>query len=297
VGRHMNYYQAINLPPLADLPGEVASGSLNFENLTYPGIGNTRLAYNGANSKYNSLQVSLNGKVTHDLSLQAAYTLAKAYDLASASCSGTCSGGDLQNVTNPYEGWKYDWGPSPYDRRNIFFVNFVYDIPLFRDSSHLVRSTLGGWQFSGILTEEGGAPVNLGVSGTTAGSVIANSGTRPNVTSSIGYPHTVNQWFNTSVFSAPPCLTGPDCYGNLGFDAIRGPGRDNVDLSLFKNFAITERFNAQFRVDAFNTFNHPQFQGNEDTGGLGNNLGSGNFGQITQAYDGRQLQLAVKFSF
>jgi hypothetical protein len=304
LGRHMNYYQAINLPPLADLPAEVAAGSLNFQTLTYPGLGNVRLAYDGANSKYNSLQASLNGHVTHDLYVQAAYTLAKAYDIAQPQSTG--SGGDLQNITNPYAGWRYDWGPSPYDRRDVFFVNFVYDLPFFHNASHLVKSTVGGWQFSGIVTEETGAPVNIGVSGTAVGSIIANTGpggsgaaggTRPNINGPISYQHTAAEWFNTSVFSAPPCATGPDCYGNLGFDAIRGPGRNNIDLSLFKNFAFTERLNLQFRVDAFDTFNHPQFQGNEDTGGLGNNLGSGNFGAITQAYDPRELQLALKFSF
>jgi len=304
LGRHMNYYQAVNLPPLADLPAEVKAGSLNFQTLTYPGFGNVRLSYDGANSKYNSLQTSLNGHVTKGLYLQAGYTLSKAYDIAQPQ--GTGSGGDLQNITNPYAGWRYDWGPSPYDRRNVFFLNFVYDIPFFGNASHLVKSTLGGWQISGILTEEGGAPVNIGVSGTAVGSIIANTGpggsgaaggTRPNLTGPISYPHKVDEWFNTSAFSAPACLTGPDCYGNLGFDAIRGPGRNNVDLSLFKNFAITERFRVQFRVDAFNTFNHAQFQGNEDTGGLGNNVGAGNFGQITQAYDGRQLQLGLKLLF
>jgi hypothetical protein len=306
LGRHLNYYQPINLPPIGDLPAEVAAGSLNFQTLTYPGFGNMRLAYNGANSQYNSLQASLNGNVTHGLHLQVSYTLAKAYDISQPS--GTGSGGDLQNITNPYQGWRYDWGPSPYDRRNIFFANFVYDIPFWGNASHLVKSTLGGWQLAGIITEESGAPVNLGVSGpvngiNTVGSILANTGpggtggTRPNVTGSISYPHTTAEWFNTSVFSVPACATGPDCYGNAGFDAIRGPGRNNVDLSLFKNFAFTERFRAEFRVDAFNTFNHTQLQGNEDTGGLGANLGSAGFGAITSAYDGRQLQLALKLIF
>ncbi len=309
IGRHMNYYQDINLPPLAALPAEVAAGSLNFQTLTYPGLGNVRLAYDGANSKYNSLQASLNGKVSHGLNLQVGYTLSKAYDISQPQSTG--SGGDLQNITNPYAGWRYDWGPSPYDRRNVFFLNFVYDVPFFGNASRLVKATLGGWQFSGIITEEGGAPVNIGVSGpingvNTVGSILTNTGpggsgaaggTRPNLTGPIRYPHTTAEWFDTSTFSIPVCQTGPDCYGNLPFDAIRGPGRNNVDLSLFKNFPITERFRAQFRVDAFNTFNHPQFQGNEDTGGMGNNLGSGNFGQITQAYDGRQLQLALKLIF
>src|SRR5262249_22440204 len=152
------------------------------------------------------------------------YTYSRSIDATTSNGSG----GDLQNVTNPYVGWRYDVGPSQFDRTNIAFVNFVYDIPLLRTSSNrLLKSTLGGWQASAIITMESGAPLDLGVSGTTASSIISNTGMRPNVNGAIKYPKTVNEWFDPSVFSAPACLTGPDCYGNLGFDAIRGPGRDN----------------------------------------------------------------------
>jgi Carboxypeptidase regulatory-like domain len=293
-GRHEDYYQAINLPPLADLPGMVAKGSLNNADVTYLGFGGVRLAYNEGNARYNSLQTSLTGTVRRDLHLQVSYTLSKAMD----STTSNGSGGDLNNATNPYQGWKYDFGPSQFDRRSIFFTNFVYDMPFFRNNpSRLVKGGLGGWQLSAIITEETGAPLNLGVSGTTAASIIGNTSMRPNVNGSISYPKTVGQWFNPSVFSAPACVTGPDCYGNLGFDAIRGPGRNNFDLSLKKNFAFTERFRMEFRVDAFNAFNHTQFKGDANNGGIGTSLGSGNFGQVTSAFDGRQLQLGLKLSF
>ena len=293
-GRHENFYQAVNLPQLTSLPGEVAAGSLNYETLTYPGIGNMRLAYDGANSKYNSLQVSLNGTVRRDLHMQVAYTAARAKDATTA----TGSGGDLNNATNPYAGWSYDYGPSVYNRNNVFFANFVYDLPFFRDSSsHLTKGLLGGWEMAAIVTVESGAPVNLGISGVnTPASIISNSGDRPNVAGGISYPKTVAQWFSGN-FSDPACATGPDCYGNLGFDAITGPGRQNWDLSLLKNFAFTERFKMEFRAEAFNIWNHPQFEGNANTGGLGNNFGSGSFGQITSAYDPRELQLGLKLKF
>ncbi len=293
-GRHENYYSAINLPPETLLPGMVAAGALDNTKLTYLGYGNMRLAFDEGNSKYNSLQASLTGVVHRDLHLQVAYTLSKAED----STTSTGSGGDLNNATNPYLGSSYDFGPSQFDRRNIFFVNFVYDIPLFRDNaSRLLKSSLGGWEVSGIVTEEGGAPINLGVSGTTAGSVISNSGDRPNLTGSISYPKTAAAWFNPSAFSAPACQTGPDCYGNLGFDALRGPGRDNFDLSLLKNFALTERFRMEFRAEAFNAFNHTQFEGNANLGGISLNQGASDFGQVKSAYDGRQFQLALKLIF
>jgi Carboxypeptidase regulatory-like domain len=292
-GRHENYYQAINLPPIADLPGMVAAGALNNEDVSYLGFGGIRLAYNEANARYNSLQTSLTGTVHHDLHLQVSYTLAKAMD----ATTSTGSGGDLNNATNPYEGWKYDFGPSVFDRRNVFFANFVYDLPIFRGAaSRLVKATLGGWQFSGIVTEESGAPVNLGVSGTTASSVIGNTGMRPNLSGSITYPKTAAAWF-TGNFSAPACAVGPDCYGNLPFDAVTGPGRNNFDLALMKNFAFTERFRMEFRAEAFNTFNHTQFEGNSDLGGISNNFGATNFGAVTSAYDPREFQLALKLIY
>jgi hypothetical protein len=297
-GRHENFYNAINLPPIGDLPGLVAQGNgggLGLNQLVnYQGYGGIRMSENGGNASYNSLQASLTGVVHRDLHLQLSYTLSKAMD----STTSNGSGGDLNNSTNPYAGWKYDFGPSQFDRRNNFFANFVYDIPLLRNSSNrLLKATAGGWQISGIITEESGAPINLGVSGHTAASILNNTGTRPNVTGSITYPHTVASWFSTSNFSAPACLTGPDCYGNLGFDAIRGPGRNNFDLALLKNFAMTERFHLEFRAEAFNTWNHTQFKGDANNGGIGNSFGAGNFGQVTSAFDGRQFQLALKLIY
>jgi hypothetical protein len=305
-GRHENYYQAINLPPLGDLgnfvntPAHTANGVVGGptfnEVLTYPGFGNMRLSYNQANAHYNSLQTTLTGTVKHDLHLQVSYTLAKAYDATTASGSG----GDLNNATNPYAGWQYDSGPSVFDRKNVFFANFVYDLPLFRNaSSRLLKAGLGGWQFSGIITEESGAPLNLGVSGTTAASYISNSGTRPDVAGAITYSKTPAAWFSGN-FTAPVCAPngpGTDCYGNLGFDAIRGPGRNNFDLSLLKNFAIAERFRMEFRAEAFNAWNHTQFEGNSNTGGISTSLGASDFGQVKNAYDGRQWQLALKAIF
>ena len=309
-GRHENYYQAINLPPLADLGNIVNStshtstglpGGKTFnEDLTYLGFGNMRTAFNGANAHYNSLQTSLTGTVKRDLHLQVSYTVAKAMDATTASGSG----GDLNNATNPYQGWRYDFGPSVYDRRNVFFANFVYDLPLFRTAtSRLLRAGLGGWQFSGIVTEESGAPINLGVNSTsqinTASSYISNSGTRPVVSGAISYPKTPAAWFSGN-FASPACAVGgpgTDCYGNLGFDAITGPGRNNFDLALLKNFALTERFHMEFRAEAFNAFNHTQFQGNANTGGISTNFNAGDFGEVKSAYDAREWQFALKLMF
>jgi Carboxypeptidase regulatory-like domain len=290
-GRHLNDYRAINLPPASALPALVASGGSGLNQLVqFPGYGGIRLSENEANAHYNSLQASLNGRIKSDLHLQVSYTLSRAIDATTSNGSG----GDLNNVTNPYIGWRYDVGPSQFDRTHIAFVNFVYDVPFLRNSpSRLVKATLSGWQVSGIVTEESGAPLDLGVSGTTVASVINNSGMRPNVNGSIRYPKTAAQWFDPSVFSAP----APGTYGNLGFDALRGPGRNNWDLSLLKNFAFTERFRMEFRAESFNTWNHTQFKGDKNNGGISLNEGSSNFGAVTSAFSGREFQLGVKLIF
>jgi hypothetical protein len=297
--RHLNDYRAINLPDIADLPGLVANNGngLNTDpTLSYPGFGGIRMAENEANSHYNSLQADVRSNITRKLQLQAGYTFSKAID----STTSNGSGGDLNNVTNPYLGWKYDAGPSLFDRRNVFFTNFVYSIPLFNDTDNrLLKATLGGWQLAGIITAESGAPVDLGVSGENASSVLANTGNRPDVNGSISYPHKVGEWFDPSSFSAPACLTGPDCYGNLGFGAIRGPGRDNWNMSLFKNFLLSEARGSriEFRADAFNTWNHTQFKGDKNNGGVGNTFGQSNFGQLTAAFDPREFQFGLKLIF
>ena len=295
-GRHENDYRQINLPAITQLPFLLAPGAPSVNNdptLAFPGYAGIRLAENEGNAKYNSFQTSLTGNVVQDLHLQVGYTLSKAED----STTSNGSGGDLQNNTNPYVGWRYDFGPSQFDRRNIFFSSFVYDIPFLRhNDSRLLRSTVGGWQVSGIVTAESGAPLDLGVSGKTASSILTNTGMRPDLTGSISYPHTVNQWFAGN-FSAPVCATGPDCYGNLGFDAIRGPGRNNFNLSLLKNFTFTERFHMEFRAESFNILNHTQFKGDKNSGGIGTTLGKSDFGVVENAFPGRELQLAVKLIY
>ncbi|HLX84355.1 MAG TPA: carboxypeptidase regulatory-like domain-containing protein [Terriglobales bacterium] len=302
--RHENFYQEVNLPPLADVPALVKAGGAGINQvMQYLGFNGIKLAENEANGSYNSLQVDVHGNVRRDLQLQVGYTYAHAVDEVGDAGN---SGGDLSNSTNPYVGAAYDRGPSAYDRTHVAFINFVYQLPFFKDAdNHFLKAGLGGWEFSGIITAESGAPLNLGVSGNNAASVIpnaggstgTNTGNRPNVVSAISYPHTVTSWFNPASFAAPACQTGPDCWGNLGYDGLRGPGRDNWNLSLLKNFTFTERFKLQFRAESFNVWNHTQFKGDGNNGGISTKFGAGNFGAVTGAFDPRVFQLALKAFF
>ena len=108
------------------------------------------MAQNEANSNYNGLQISLRGTwLSNDLTYQFGYT----YSHTNDSFNSGGSAGDLYNISDPYLGWKYDYGPSAFDHRNVFFANFVYDLPLLKHSDNkLAKTMLGGWEISGIVT-------------------------------------------------------------------------------------------------------------------------------------------------
>jgi Carboxypeptidase regulatory-like domain len=289
--RHQNDYRNINLPTESALPGLIGTPYQVATGLPYPGFNQITMSENAANSHYNALQVDLNSQVK-DIQLRVLYSYSRTIDSSTGGSSG-----DLANVSNPYGGWRFDLGPGALDRTHTFVTNFIYDIPVFRrTSSRLVKSTIGGWEVSGIVTMESGLPMNL-----TAGTGVENflgsgASSRPDLTGKIAYPNTVLttgnqniQYFDSTAFARPASGT----WGNLGHNALRGPGRDNWDMSLFKNFTLSESRGSRFelRLETFNTWNHTQFQ-NVDTG-----FGDSRFGQFTSAYNARILQLGGKIYF
>jgi hypothetical protein len=286
INRHLNGYRNINLPSLAELP-LVQATTIQYAaatTLPYKGFRTLAMANNEANGHYDSLQIDLNSQFSKDLQLRAYYTLSRSID---SSVGG--SGQDLSNATNPYIGWRYDLGPSQFDRLHNFSANFIYSIPVLRNSSsRMLKSTLGGWQVSGIITIESGIPVNV-IGGSP--NVVGN-GNRPDLTGKIAYMHKTTgpqhiQYIDPTAFSQSPVGT----WGNLKHNALRGPGRDNWNLSLFKTFAFGETSGFQLRFESFNTFNHTQFQN------VNNNFGQGTFGEFTSAYPARIIQLAGKLYF
>jgi len=308
--RFQSYEQEINLPPANQLASLQQTGGgtvigadgkpVGFNGLVpYHGFSSINTYFTGQNSHYNSLQTELHGHITHDLYLQTAYTLSRAID---PSTGKNGNGWDLDSVFNPYVGWKYDVGPSLFDRTDIFFVNFVYDIPLLRNSSNrLLKTTVGGWQLSGIVTAQTGVPLNINMSGQNVASIFAGDvANRPDLVAPISYPKTVNGWFNPASFAAPAAGT----WGDLGYGAVRGPGRDNWNLSLFKQFVISESRGSrvEFRAESFNTWNHTQFGGSGQGGpgsgqGISTSFGASNFGAVTSAFDPRVFQLGLKLIY
>ena len=312
--RHQNYYQDINLPSQSNLLG-VMAGTTQRNNVNhYLGFGSIDMSTNGANAHYNGLQVDLNSQIKRDLSLRVFYTLSRSIDPSISTGTGG-GGGDLTHIANPYQGWQYDVGRSGYDRLHNLSFNFIYNLPIMRHSSNAVARTLvGGWEFSGIVTIESGTPLNVTLS---SGLPVPNTGqcgnpatvpscgnydqggngvgasNRPDKVGAITAPHTKQQWISAAAGFAYPT---PGTFGNLGYDSIDGPGRDNWNLSLFKNFVINEARGSQFelRLETFNTFNHPQINGYNT---LAWSPGNTSFGQPNSFFDGRIVQLGGKISF
>lgn len=291
--RHQNYYTETNLPDFSLLP--TLTSSTYDSNVPFRGYHGIRMARNEANGDYNSLQASIRGNLKSDLQYQVGYTYSKTNDTGSQNSSA----GDLGIISNPYAGWKYDFGPSDFDIHHVFFTNFVYDIPLLKNSANRgLKTAFGGWEISGIVAVQSGAPLNIGLNTPNITNLIPSYGAnlnRPDTSGAGHDPHTVNEWFDTSVFSAP--VAGQ--WGNTPRNFVRGPGRDNWSLSLFKNFWFNQErgSNLQFRAEFFNVWNHTQFIGNAALNGISKNLGASDFGKITGAYDPRTVQLALKLSF
>ena len=162
-------------------------------------------------------------------------------------------------MSNPYAGWLYDVGPGGYDRTHNASVNFVYDLPIFRHTENrFVKTTLGGWEVSGIVTITSGLPINPQLTRRPERQRLAQCQRIVRIRSrSVSYPHTVGEWFSTSSFALPAV----GALGDAGHNSLRGPGRDNWNISLFKSFVLSETRGSRFelRVETFNTWNHTEF--------------------------------------
>jgi hypothetical protein len=306
--RHLSYRTEINLPAYSSL-ATLTSGNYRAS-LPYQGYRSINMAQNEANSIYNSLQIEVRSKL-RNLQLQAGYTLSKAKDPT------TGTGGDdfdLNQTSNPYLGWKYDWGTSIFDRTHVAFINYIYDMPFFRNSSNrLLKHTLGGWQMSGIVTMQSGPPINLTINGNNvcSNSTLPNCAVRPNLTGKISYPNTrvlnpnnnqyAVQWFDTSAFAANMLNSELATWGNLEKNALRGPGRHNWNVTMSKTMSFSERLKFQFRGECYNLWNHTQFNANVASGGtgtgIGASLGTSTFGMLNSAFDPRSFQLGAKLIF
>jgi len=221
-------------------------------------------------STYHSLQVNLTRRMTNGLSFGVAYTWSKTWGLSSYP----------QNAYNE----DADYGLTSFSRTNVMAINYVYELPFFRNLTGVGGAVLKGWESTGIITLETGFPLTMGLSTPTQGLA-----TRPDVVTgqSASGPKTVAEWFNTNAYTAPPF----GFYGNAGVSTTTGPGLNDWNIGFFKNFDIHESLKLQFRAEMFNLWNKANFNSVATT------VGAGGFGQVNGAWDPRIVQLALKLVF
>jgi hypothetical protein len=281
---HQRDEREINDVPLSDpnrlgIAGLVGNYNANLDR-PYLGYGNIVLGENAGNTHYESLQVNFRVQNQHGLTFQAAYTWAHNLGIAPGG------GGDFNTLSDPYNR-SYDYGPTGLDRRQVLVLNYIYDLPILRNNKGLAGAILGGWEFAGITLIQSGLPLNPTLSYDNLG-LGGNTTDRPDAVSALTYPQTRLQWFNPADFAAPAQLA----FGDAQEGAIRGPGRINFNLNMYKDFRLwNESTLLRFGADFYNAFNHTQLDG------VSTSFGASNFGQVTSTYDPRTIELSLKLSF
>ncbi len=230
----------------------------------------------GSNFNYNSLQMQWRKTFTGGGLLNIAYTWSKAITDAS----------DWGEMPMDSYNFKLDRGLASYDRRHIFVFSYIYPLPFWQEQNEWYKVAFGGWQLSGVTTMQSGRPLNIGIQGDLAG--IGQGGQRPNLVGDhTAGGGTADAWFSRAAFANPAAGT----FGNLGRNAITGPGTNNWDVSLQKIFRFRESMSLEFRTEMYNAPHHFSYFGVATT------VGAANFGQVTSANDPRTLQFGLRFGF
>jgi hypothetical protein len=213
------------------------------------------------NSNYNSLQISAQHRFSGASQVNLAYTFAK--NLTDNQNDRSASPQNTYDISQ-------DKARAALDRRHVLSINYIYELPFFKDQRGFTGKLLGGWQVSGIATYNTGLPFTATLSGfDPAGlGIIAPPTTvaRPNLlcNPNEGGPRTAQQYFNTSCFQATPLTNATpftNTVGNAGRGVIEGPPTKRMDFTLAKNLRFSERFRLQLRGEAFNVFNTTNFRG------------------------------------
>lgn len=242
---------------------------------------------NWFNSNYHSLQVSTQRKFSGSSSVRLSYTWSKTLTDATS---------DRSNAPQYTYARYLDYARASFDRTHVATISYIYYLPFMKKSRGLGAGLVKDWQVSGIATFMTGLPLRvtsglnldwggIGIIGSSASSPRPDLVANPNA----GAPHTVQQWFNTAAFAAPPA--GAVRPGNAAATTVIGAGQERFDLSLIRNVRVHEGVSLQLRFETFNTLNHANW------GNPGLSLGTSTFGVITSAREPRRVQLGAKLRF
>ena len=256
-------------------------------------LGRQNTHSNRFNTLYHGFQTKLEKRYSKGLTYIASYNWSHAIsDIRGIPGSGEAPGENARFVLDVLD-LKRERGPAPTDIRHRFIGSIVYELPIGRGKKFgsnwgkLKDSVIGGWSIGTILTMTTGTPATPGVQGNPAN---IGGGDRPNVVAGQDV-NPSNQdparWWNPAALVPNEALT----FGNAGKGILRIPGRNQWDFSAYKSFQFSEKYSAQFRLEAFNFTNTPQFNAPNTT------VGNNNFGVISGAQNPRNLQIGLKFLF
>lgn len=275
----------------------VSQGTLYMPPGTRPNpfVSNSIAWFDEGTASYHALSVSLQKRATHGLSFKANYTYAKVIDLNSAILA-PAGENEPADVFSPYD-LSMNRGVASYSLNNQFNGNFSYQLPFGNGerfgsgASGFVNQMIGGWQWNGIVTAQGGFPLTPLVGSNISGTGDTNPVDVPNWNPNFKGPVVLGRadhWFDPTAFSMPTAGT----FGNVSRGSFRGPGLVDVDTSFFKRFKLSEQWTLQFRAELFNIFNHSNFA---YPNGI---VFSSTAGAITAtATTSRQIQFALKLLF
>jgi hypothetical protein len=244
---------------------------------------------------YESLQTTLNRRLSSGLQASVSYTFSKCL---TNSIGYYGQSGQADNASAYFENiynMAAEWGLCGYDAKSNFVANAVYNLPIGRgehfgkNMNRALDAVVGGWTAGGILSLHSGFPITVNatdVSGTTARAARANCIAPAQVYGMQDATQGGYQWFNPADFAQPSAGT----FGNCGVSTLRGPGLESLDFNIGKYFPITEHHKIEFRAEFINLTNTPIL--NSPTRGIGTTLG------LLQGSQGaRNIQLALKYVF
>jgi hypothetical protein len=297
LGRHLLWQRNVNTIPFGTnflvSSRDATNNTVLAPNFVrpLPGWGDVNLREPAGSSNYHSLQVSANRRFSSRLQYGISYTWSKSLDYNSD---------DGANVSVLIPVRIRNYGLSSFDRTHIIKVNWLYDLPGFHHAPRVVKWAANDWQVSGIYIAATGPPLSVGFATVNTVDITGSptEGARIDVKSDPNLGHgerEFTRWFRTDVFALPAVGT----YGNTARTSIRGPGANNFDVTVFKNFVYKERLRTQLRAEFYNAFNHTQFTGLDTTARFdaqGRQVNT-QFGQITSTRAGRRIQLALRLSF
>jgi hypothetical protein len=256
----------------------------------WPTYGRLQEVDSNDNSNYHALSTKLTQRFSKGLTYLIGFTWSKAIDGGSAIRTNS---GDTLWPTNSYN-LQAEHGLSQFNVGRRFVASYVYELPFGAGkrwaSQGPVAAIVGGWQLGGIVTLADGTPINVAQLGDTAG--LNTLGNQPDATGISPFPatQTAQQFWNIAAlnYSSPDLSWRP---GNMGRNTLFAPGTRLADLSLARNIRIRESHQLQFRFEAFNAVNHPNWNAPSSDA-----RSPSNFGVITSAKTMRSLQFALKSS-